>query len=146
MNSGESDFRASHQLSENYKNTLNLFGDSITYSKLASLHFQGAKVKSTPITENFGFEEYQQQYGARAVPMFALDDQKKIHIFTTERELKPAPGWVVIAMITPEKNTDEEASNAEDVRVCPDCDQINWVSGRTSIRCKRCGHLLVVTR
>jgi|MDTC01.1.fsa_nt_gb paraquat-inducible protein A len=35
-----------------------------------------------------------------------------------------------------------EASNAEDVRVCPDCDQINWVSGRTSIRCKRCGHLL----
>ena len=107
LNSGESDFRASHQLSENYKNTLNLFGDSITYSKLASLHFQGAKVKSTPITENFGFEEYQQQYGARAVPMFALDDQKKIHIFTTERELKPAPGWVVIAMITPEKNTDE---------------------------------------
>ena len=107
LNSGESDFRASHQLSENYKNTLNLFGDSITYSKLASLHFQGAKVKSTPITENFGFEEYQQQYGARAVPMFALDEQKKIHIFTTERELKPAPGWVVIAMITPEKNADE---------------------------------------
>ncbi|MGM0481650.1 MAG: cation:proton antiporter [Pseudomonadota bacterium] len=104
LNSGESDFRASHQLSEGYKNTLDLFGESITYSKLASLHFQGARMKSTPITDNFSFEDYQQKYGSRAVPMFALDDQKRVHIFTTQRELKPQPGWVVIAMISPEKD------------------------------------------
>ncbi|WP_404402117.1 sodium:proton antiporter [Idiomarina seosinensis] len=108
LNSGESDFRASHQLSESYKKTLNLFGDSITYSKLASLNFQGARMKATPITDNFSFEDYQQKYGARAVAMFALDEQKRVHIFTTQRELKPQPGWVVIAMISPEKDGDSE--------------------------------------
>ncbi|MBT41838.1 MAG: sodium:proton exchanger [Idiomarina sp.] len=113
LNSGESDFRASHQLSEAYKTTLNLFGESVTYSKLASLHFQGAKMKSTPITDNFSFEDYQQQYGARAVPMFALDEQKKVHIFSTERELKPMPGWLVIAMISPEKEAEEGGRDDE---------------------------------
>ena len=33
-------------------------------------------------------------------------------------------------------------SNVEDVRVCPDCDQVNWVSDRASSRCQRCGHFL----
>ncbi|MEC9320099.1 MAG: paraquat-inducible protein A, partial [Pseudomonadota bacterium] len=33
-------------------------------------------------------------------------------------------------------------SNLDDVRVCPDCDQINWVNDRASSRCQRCGHFL----
>ena len=114
LNGGEQDYRASHQLTESYRKTLNLFGDSVTYSKLASLHFKGAKIKSTPITDSFSFADYQQKYGTRALPMFALDDAEKLHIFTTERELIPQSGWTVIAMISaePEEN-DVEQDNAE---------------------------------
>ncbi|RUO79758.1 sodium:proton exchanger [Idiomarina tyrosinivorans] len=103
LNGGEQDYRASHQLSESYKNKLNLFGEGITYSKLASLYFQGAKVKTTPITDNFSFEEYKQQYGARALPMFALDPEGRCHLFTTEKELLPQSGWQVIGLVSPEQ-------------------------------------------
>ena len=113
LNGGEQDYRASHQLTESYRKTLNLFGESVTYSKLASLHFQGAKIKSTPITDSFSFADYQQKYGTRALPMFAIDEAEKLHIFTTERELIPQPGWTVIAMISTESDESEsEKPNA----------------------------------
>ncbi|EKE83890.1 cation:proton antiporter [Idiomarina xiamenensis] len=110
LTSGEQDFRASHQLTPSYRDKLNLFGEGVTYSKLASLQFQGAKVKTTPITENFSFVDYKQQYGSRATPMFAIDGDERCFVFTSDKELQPQPGWQVIAMIAPEaeKKTSDE--------------------------------------
>ena len=53
--------------------------------------------------------------------MFAIDETEKLHIFTTERELIPQPGWTVIAMISTEKDESTlRAVTPTDRNVCPD--------------------------
>jgi NhaP-type Na+/H+ or K+/H+ antiporter len=72
---------ARHQLSESYKKSLCLFGESVSYAKLASLMAKGAVIKSTSITENFSFKKFRDRYGDSAMPLIYLQEGK-VKIFT----------------------------------------------------------------
>ncbi|MDN7124657.1 sodium:proton antiporter [Pseudidiomarina sp. 1APP75-32.1] len=100
---------ARNQLSESYRERLKLFGKGVTFSKLASLTFQGAQMKTTNLTENFNFTDYQKRYGNRAIPMFAMDERKSFHVFTTDHTFEPKPGWQIIALVTVEETSEEQA-------------------------------------
>jgi len=95
--------------SESYREKLRLFGKGFTFSKLASLGFQGAEMKTTALSETFEFTDYQERYGNRAIPMFAIDEKGQCHVFTTDHTFEPQAGWQIIALITAE----EVARNAE---------------------------------
>lgn len=84
-----------------------LFGSEITYSKLASLISQGAKPKQTNISENFTYEDYQEQYGKRATPLFAFNAKRQIRFFTNDEELIPEAGWTITALIQEEPTNKE---------------------------------------
>lgn len=86
-----------------------LFGNEITYAKLASLIARGAKVKQTKLTENFGFEAYLQQHGRRVTPLFAFNARKRLRFFTAAETLQPETGWTVVSLI----QDDSEAAQAE---------------------------------
>lgn len=79
-----------------------LFGEAVTYAKLASLIGQGAEIHHTPLTENFDYASYQLQYGRRAIPLFAVDDDNDFVCFTTDENVVPGPGWLILALICPE--------------------------------------------
>lgn len=100
---------ARNQLSESYRARLKLFGKGVTFSKLASLTFQGAQMKTTNLTENFGLEDYQERYGNRAIPMFAMDERNMLHVFTTDHTFEPKPGWQIIALVTAEETAAEQS-------------------------------------
>ncbi len=85
-----------------------LFGNDITYSKLASLVAQDANIKGTGLSENFTFEDYQNEYGKRSLPLFAFDSKKRLHFFTATHEMTPENGWTIVALIQAEK---DEASS-----------------------------------
>ncbi|WP_299794505.1 sodium:proton antiporter [uncultured Shewanella sp.] len=72
---------ARHQFSETYKQRLCLFGESVSYAKLASLMSKGAVVKSTNITESFSFDDFCSRYGDSAMPLIYLDGER-VHIYT----------------------------------------------------------------
>ncbi|NQY26173.1 MAG: sodium:proton antiporter [Piscirickettsiaceae bacterium] len=76
-----------------------LFGNEVTFSKLASLVAQEAKIKQTGLSESFNFEDYQQQYGNRAILLFAIDNKEKLHFFTANKDLKPEQDWTLIALV-----------------------------------------------
>ena len=77
LNNGDSsNGSARHQLSESYLKRLCLFGDVVSYSKLASLMAKGATIKSTNLTENFDYEMFMQQYGQTAIPLIYLQEGK----------------------------------------------------------------------
>ncbi len=107
--STEHDAPARNQLSESYRERLKLFGKGVTFSKLASLTFQGAQMKTTAITENFSFTDYQERYGNRAIPMFAIDERKVFHVFTTDHTFEPKPGWQIVALITADEISEQKA-------------------------------------
>lgn len=72
---------ARHQLSEMYLERLCLFGESVSYAKLASLMSKGALIKSTSITDNFKFTDFMTRYGECAIPLIYLQ-AGKVNIIT----------------------------------------------------------------
>ncbi|HFC53826.1 MAG TPA: sodium:proton antiporter, partial [Gammaproteobacteria bacterium] len=87
-----------------------LFGEDVTYSKLASLMSQGAEIRSTLLTKEFDFDAYRGTYGSRAIPLFALGPKGNLECFVAGGKLAPQPGWTVIALIQPEKRESAESS------------------------------------
>ncbi len=81
-----------------------LFGEDVTFSKLASLMSKGAEIRSTLLTEEFNFDAYRKKYGSRAIPLFALTPKGKLECFVAGGKLKPQPGWIVIGLIKPAEN------------------------------------------
>ncbi len=93
-------------VSHHYKT---LFGQDVTYAKLASLIAQNAVIKPTTLSDNFSFDDYQQQYGKRAIPLFALDEKQRIHFFTAEDTLILEAGWTIVALVQ-----EDESQSAPD--------------------------------
>jgi len=96
--SEEKDGSDKRRIAETYQ-TPRLFGDDITVQKLASLIGQGAEIKSTQITNNFTFEDYQQQHGANGVPLFIVDPKNRLRAFTDQETLKVEAGWTLVALL-----------------------------------------------
>jgi NhaP-type Na+/H+ or K+/H+ antiporter len=77
-----------------------LFGEDVSWSKLASLVGQGAVAKSTGLSEQYDFETFSTGQGKEAVNLFALDEKGKLHVFSARKEVVPGPGWKVISLVT----------------------------------------------
>ena len=89
-----------------------LFAKEVTYAKLASLLAQGAQIKTTLLTDEFGYEEYLAQHGKQVIPMFGVSpDNKQLRVFTHKESIeKLDTDWKVIGLI---KN--KQAENSEEV-------------------------------
>ena len=74
----------------------------LTYSQLANALNQGAELYSTQLTENFTWEDYQALHGSRATLLFARDSSGWVYVVTPESDLKPGPGWTLLALISQE--------------------------------------------
>ena len=102
---------ASHRVSEDYAKKLELFSDSATYSRLASLVAKGASIRTTRLTETFTIEDYKETYGNRATRLYALDPQGKIHIYTISHEIALQADWQLVSLIAPEEGAEKPADS-----------------------------------
>lgn len=73
-----------------------LFNSELSFSKFASLLSQGAKIHATTLSENFSFEDLLMQ--SKLYPLFAIDKNDRIHVFSDASELQPESGWSVISL------------------------------------------------
>ena len=79
-----------------------LFSKDADYGNLAYRLRNNAEIKSTQLSDEFTFEQYLNKYKGNIVPMFAIDDKKRLHVFVANGEMEPEPGWTIIAMIDEE--------------------------------------------
>ena len=100
LSHNETQQRPSHQVSESYSKKLGLFAEDVTYGRLAGLTAKGASVKTTSITDTFTYENYQNEYKERCLPLCAIDTDGRLQIFTTSNEVAPKAGWKVISLIS----------------------------------------------
>ncbi|MCG3865171.1 MULTISPECIES: sodium:proton antiporter [unclassified Photobacterium] len=85
-----------------------LFGEDISYKKLASLINQGGEIKHTKLSDNFTLEDYYSQYKAsQLIPMFAVDPKGYIYTYTINDEFVVKPGWTIVSLIKELKVSDE---------------------------------------
>jgi NhaP-type Na+/H+ or K+/H+ antiporter len=77
-----------------------LFNSNITCDKLSAIYQTGAVIKQTPLTEQFGFTNFQERYGATAIPLFLIDENGKLFIFTEDQQPTPKPGHSLISLVS----------------------------------------------
>lgn len=80
-------------------NAPRLFDESVTLEKLSSLIAQGAEIKSTLFTDEFGWDEYHETNGKDAIPLFTIDSQKKLRAFTDDYQPEIIPGTTLIGLL-----------------------------------------------
>jgi len=85
-----------------------LFGNNATYNSLARWFAAGAVIKKTELTEEFDYDAFKAYYGDKAAPLFLIDQNNKLIIFTVDNPLKPKPGQKLISLI--KQDIDEEAN------------------------------------
>ncbi|MCA9116155.1 MAG: sodium:proton antiporter [Planctomycetaceae bacterium] len=97
-----------------------LFSEEATFSFLASRVGQGAVIRTTAMTEEFGYSNFRQLHGDTALILFIVDLEKNLRICTVTDSHTPRPGetlvWLPDPMApAPEENepTDEAASNGQ---------------------------------
>jgi hypothetical protein len=76
-----------------------LFGSEATYTRLASRIARGAIIKTTGLTEEFGYQAFQDEYGDKAVPLFLINADGKLTVFTSDSRLELKPGQKLVSLI-----------------------------------------------
>jgi hypothetical protein len=98
-----------------------LFSKDATWTKLASLLGQGAKIRATKLTENYDFGAYQISQSKSSVLMFAINEKSRLKVFSNREEIEPEVGWTIIAL-APEEEGDEEVQGDDSVADDPSTD------------------------
>lgn len=110
LSEGDPDQGARHKTAEKIQQTQGLFGEGITYAKLASLASQGYSIKSTSLSEAFTFEAFQKQHANKALLLFTLDERKNITPITAGRPAQPKAGYELISLAPPAPTPPPEAA------------------------------------
>jgi hypothetical protein len=84
-----------------------LFGESDSWSRLASLLGQGAVIKATSLTAEYTYENHKLKWGNDSIPLFALDQKGRLKVFSAGTEFEVGDDWTLINMIL------ENGENAE---------------------------------
>jgi len=107
-----------HVISHRFRGQ-HLFNENVTYNKLAGWISMGAEIKSTLLTEEFGLEAYSERYQASDedsnhevyVPLFAIDPNGRLRVFTTTSNFQPEEGWRMISLIYPNPKAEPKPEN-----------------------------------
>ena len=85
-----------------------LFSEEDTFQRLRDRIDAGAEIKATKLTEEFSFANFIEKYGANAVPMFTVQNQK-LSVIDSE-SAKPTAGQKLIALVDELPETDSKES------------------------------------
>ena len=85
-----------HKISTKHRG-YQLFGENIYYGTLASWLRNDAEIRSTKLSDEFGLEQYMQQYEGRCIPLFAIDNKHNLQIFTSEKTPEATTDWTIIS-------------------------------------------------
>ncbi|MBV7433904.1 sodium:proton antiporter [Cardiobacteriaceae bacterium TAE3-ERU3] len=74
-----------------------LFDDGMTYNKLMASDSDKAQIRTTNISDNYTFEQYQQD-NPDSIPLFALNSANKLFMFSSKANFTPVKGWKIVAL------------------------------------------------
>ncbi|MBN7798622.1 cation:proton antiporter [Parahaliea mediterranea] len=87
-----------HQVTQGYQGS-QLFGEDITYGEVMTRVNRGWEIRSTRLTEEFGWEQYRARNGEDCLPLFVIDGKGWITPFTEGGDLAPTAGCTVLALV-----------------------------------------------
>ncbi|TEW53275.1 sodium:proton antiporter [Psychromonas sp. RZ22] len=121
---------ARHQLSESYLKRLCLFGENISYAKLASLMAKGGVLKSTNITDNFTFEHFKKRYGETAMPLVYITKEGEVNIMSGANSIDFSDGIELISLLPQEAQDQAVIQTAID----DETERLNKIEAETAAK------------
>ena len=89
-----------------------LFGDEVTYTYLLRRFGRGAVVKTTRLTDEFSYNDFQQLYGQSAVVLLVVEESGKLSVATADTATTPGPGQTLISLVDPPPEDRSPAAEA----------------------------------
>ncbi len=89
-----------------------LFSPGANYAYLSHRFSSGAVIKTTELTPEFDYDAFQAYYGDTMVPMFLIDQNGKLAIFTIANPPKPKPGQKLISLVGRPDTSEEQGQGA----------------------------------
>lgn len=87
-----------------------LFNPELSFNKVSHQFEVGAVVKRTVLSSQFGYVEFKELYNDTAIPLFLIDENRMLNIYTADNQPIPRPGQTLISLISENPNL---APNAE---------------------------------
>lgn len=97
-----------------------LFGANMTYRYLTDLWQKGAVVKTTKLTPQFTYQDFQQYYHEQVVPLFLITDRGELLVYTSADPPLPRVGSILISLVLPvavEKIQAKTAVNGGNIKI-----------------------------
>ncbi len=76
-----------------------LFQPALTCAQLHALFDEGAQLKSTSLTQEFTYEDFQARYPGTAVSLFLINKNGRLDIFAADGEVVPRAGDTLISLV-----------------------------------------------
>ena len=61
----------------------------------------GWRIKSSALSDSFGWPEFLVEHGADAVLLFGVEPNGRLRVVNNQRKTEPKSGWTVIALVPP---------------------------------------------
>lgn len=91
-----------------------LFGKNVTYNKLMNMMDEGYEVKFTPITKEFGYDKFMNEYNENEVlPLCKISEDGNTIVWTADMETKPRAGEKLISLVKEENGKDDQEETDE---------------------------------
>ena len=91
-----------------------LFGSDTSWSKLATMISQGAVIRSTKLTEEFDFEDFNAEQKNNIVVLFALNPDGRLRVVGGDRlSFAPEPGWTIVSLGPDRERVDPNGEGEE---------------------------------
>lgn len=88
-----------------------LFGPQMSYRHLMAKWQSGAQVKTTQLTAQHTYEDFQAHYDGQAIPLFLITERQELLIFTVEDPPLVRPGLRIISLV-PAAGPEQAAARA----------------------------------
>ncbi|HPF39605.1 MAG TPA: sodium:proton antiporter [Phycisphaerae bacterium] len=89
-----------------------LFDEAATYDAVRMREFDGYTIKATRLSEEFTYDDYQEQYRQSAMPMFVIDTRNRLHVITAKDGYQPEAGHTIIGFVKERRRTDPTTQRA----------------------------------
>ena len=87
--------------------------NGVSYAKLASLVSQGYTVKTTQLSDEFGYQDFLEKYQHQALVLFTFDSKERVAPVRSMDELKPEDDWILISLVPPQARKERKEKEPE---------------------------------
>lgn len=76
-----------------------LFHENVTFEQLSSMLYNNGVIKTTNLTNEFNFKNYQKEYDGKIIPLYFIDSKNNLHFFSSTIDINEDTNIKIVSII-----------------------------------------------